>query len=135
MIPVTGVNELVLEVLELERALRFYRDVVGLPLISRSDNRAWLMAGERTRIGLWAPQIGLAHGRGGVHVHYAFHLDDGAFDDTVEHLAAHGLDPEVIKFDDEGHGRAVYVDDPDGNVVEFWTWDVSGHLTEAGVTR
>ena len=28
----------------------------------------------------------------------------------------------------EGAGRAVYVDDPDGNVVELWTWDVAEHL-------
>jgi hypothetical protein len=28
----------------------------------------------------------------------------------------------------EHHGRAAYVDDPDGNVVELWTWDVAGHL-------
>ena len=24
--------------------------------------------------------------------------------------------------------RAAYVDDPDGNVVELWTWDVANHL-------
>ena len=133
-IPVTGVNELVLEVLDLERAVRFYRDLLGLPVISRSENRAWLMAGKRTRIGLWMPQIGLARGRGGVHVHYAFHLQDGHFDETVRRLDGHNLEPEVIHFDDEGHGRAVYVHDPDGNVVEFWTWDVAGHLSEAEVT-
>lgn len=27
-----------------------------------------------------------------------------------------------------GTGRAVYVTDPDGNVVELWTWDVGEHL-------
>jgi len=37
----------------------------------------------------------------------------------------------VISFEDEGRGRAVYVDDPDGNVVEFWTWDVALDLPEA----
>jgi hypothetical protein len=26
------------------------------------------------------------------------------------------------------HGRAAYVDDPDGHLVEFWTWDVAEHL-------
>ena len=25
-------------------------------------------------------------------------------------------------------GRAAYVTDPDGHVVELWTWDVAGHL-------
>jgi hypothetical protein len=38
-----------------------------------------------------------------------------------------GYEPEVIVFEDD-RGRAVYVNDPDGNVVELWTWDVAGHL-------
>ena len=33
----------------------------------------------------------------------------------------------MIVFEDD-RGRAVYVNDPDGNVVELWTWDVAGHL-------
>jgi catechol-2,3-dioxygenase len=33
---------------------------------------------------------------------------------------------ELVLF--EGAGRAAYVKDPDGNVVELWTWDVAGHL-------
>jgi hypothetical protein len=60
-----------------------------------------------------------------VHVHYALHLDDTDFDGAVSRLDSHGLKPEVISFEDEGRGRAVYVTDPDGNVVELWTWDVA----------
>ena len=37
-IPVTGVNELVLEVLDLDAAERFYAGVLGLPVTMRSDN-------------------------------------------------------------------------------------------------
>jgi catechol 2,3-dioxygenase-like lactoylglutathione lyase family enzyme len=84
------------------------------------------MAGTGTRIGLWRPQVGIAGGRGGVHLHYAFHLDDDAFDDAVVRLRSFGFEPEEHPFDDQG--RAAYVDDPDGNVVELWTWDVAGHL-------
>jgi catechol-2,3-dioxygenase len=127
-IPVTGVSEVVLEVLDLDRALRFYFEVLGLPVISRREDgeRAWLMAGTRTRIGLWRQQVGIAGGRGGVHVHYAFHLDDGAYDAALARLRRFGYEPEEHSFDDQG--RAAYVDDPDGNVVELWTWDVAGHL-------
>lgn len=123
-IPVSGVNEVVLEVLDLERAVRFYGDALGLPLLSRRDDRAWFLAGA-SRIGLWTPQIGLAGGRGGIHVHYAFHLGEDVFEHTVARLDAQGLSPEVITFQADGRGRAVYVHDPDGNVVEFWTWDVA----------
>ena len=41
-------------------------------------------------------------------------------------LRERGREVEVIGFDT--HGRAAYVDDPDGNVVELWTWDVAEHL-------
>ena len=123
-VPVTGINELVLEVLDLDRAVAFYGATLGLPLYSRRDDRAWFIAG-RSRIGLWSPQIGLANGRGGVHVHYAFNVDERDFGAIVGRLEEAGLAPEVISFEDDGHGRAVYVTDPDGNVVEFWTWDVA----------
>ena len=112
-IPITGVSEVVLEVVDLARALRFYAEVLGLPVISRREDgeRAWLMAGTGTRIGLWRPQVGIAGGRGGVHLHYAFHLDDSAYDDAVARLRSFGHEPEEHSFDDQG--RAAYVDDPD----------------------
>jgi catechol-2,3-dioxygenase len=123
-IPVERVNEIVLEVLDLDAAVSFYHEVLGLKLHGRDERRAWIIAGQ-SRIGLWTPQVGLANGRGGVHVHYAFHLPEEHFDATVRRLADSGLDPEVISFEDEGRGRAVYVTDPDGNVVEFWTYDLA----------
>lgn len=128
-IPVTGVNELVLEVLDLERAEEFYAEVLGLPVVERwSDREAvWVMAGDRTRIGLWRPQVGIAGGRGGVHVHYAMHVPEDDYAAAVERLRAHDFEPEEVEFE-RGRGRAVYVTDPDGHVVELWTWDVAGHL-------
>ena len=128
-IRVTGVSELVLEVLDLERAVRFYTVVLGLTLVERWEDRdvVWVMAGRGTRIGLWRPQVGLHGGRGGVHVHYALHIAEADFEAAVEHLRAQGEDPKLTAFGD-GRGRAAYVTDPDGHVVEFWTWDVAGHL-------
>jgi catechol-2,3-dioxygenase len=29
---------------------------------------------------------------------------------------------------EDGRGRSLYVEDPDGNVVELWSWDVAEHL-------
>ena len=126
----TGVSELVLEVVDLERAIRFYTEDLGLPLVERWPHReaAWVMAGERTRIGLWRPQVGLAQGRGGVHVHFALHIDEVGYDALVTRLRECGHEVEEHVFDTYEESRAAYVTDPDGNVVEFWTWDVSNHL-------
>jgi catechol 2,3-dioxygenase-like lactoylglutathione lyase family enzyme len=128
-IPVTGVSELVLEVVDLDAAEEFYAGALGLPVVERWAHRGafWVMAGEGTRIGLWLPQVGLAGGRGGVHVHYAMKIDEADYEPAVERLRSRGLEVEEAEFSD-GRGRAAYVDDPDGNVVELWTWDVSEHL-------
>jgi len=109
----------VLEVADLDAATRFYGETLGLPRLSRSDNRAWFLVGERSRIGLWTPQVGIAGGQGGAHVHYAMHVDQQDYDAAVAHLREHGLDPHEEDF---GDTRAVYVTDPDGHVVELWTW-------------
>lgn len=110
-----------LEVADLDAAARFYTEVLGLPVQARSDERVWVLAGERTRIGLWTPQVGIAGGQGGAHVHYAMHIAEQDYDAAVERLREHGHDPHEEDF--EENGRAVYVTDPDGNVVELWTWE------------
>jgi catechol 2,3-dioxygenase-like lactoylglutathione lyase family enzyme len=136
-IPVTGVSELVLEVVDLERAERFYSEVLGLPVVERWAHREaiWVLAGDRTRIGLWRPQVGLAGGRGGVHVHYAMHVAPEDYDAAVTRLRDHGQQIEEHEFDSYGGSRAVYVDDPDGNVVELWTYDVAQHLASDRALR
>jgi catechol 2,3-dioxygenase-like lactoylglutathione lyase family enzyme len=128
-IGVTGVSELVLEVVDLEAAEAFYAGALGLPVVERWPNRdaIWVMAGDRTRIGLWRPQVGLERGRGGIHVHFAMHIPDEEYDAAVARLREQGLEVAEHEFPPE-HGRAAYVDDPDGNVVEIWTWDVGRHL-------
>jgi catechol-2,3-dioxygenase len=110
----------VLEVAELEQATEFYAEALGLPVMSRSNERVWLRAGDRTRIGLWKPQVGIAGGQGGAHVHYAMHIAEDDYEAAVAHLREQGLDPHEEDF--EENGRAAYVTDPDGNVVELWTW-------------
>lgn len=128
-IPVSGVSELVLEVVDLEASERFYAEVLGFPVVDRWPDReaVWVMAGHGTRIGLWRPQVGLAGGRGGLHVHFALKIEEADFDAAVSLLRERGQNVEEMTFG-EHHGRAAYVDDPDGNVVEFWTWDVGEHL-------
>src|SRR3954462_7564184 len=129
-IPVTGVSELVLEVVDLEAAEAFYAGVLGFPVVERWPEREaiWLMAGDRTRIGLWRPQVGLEQGRGGIHVHYAMHIDRADYEQAVADLKAKGQDVREHSFGPYEHSRAAYVNDPDGNLVELWTWDVAGHL-------
>src|SRR3954471_12366891 len=93
-IPVSGVSELVLEVVDLEASERFYSEVLGFPVVDRWPDReaVWVMAGEGTRIGLWRPQVGLMGGRGGLHVHFAMKIEEADFDAAVELLRERGQD-------------------------------------------
>ncbi|WP_026360957.1 VOC family protein [Amycolatopsis nigrescens] len=130
-LPVTGVNEIVLEVQDLAAAERFYTEVLDLPVLMRwqgdlwrGREGVWILAGD-TRIGLWTPQIGISRGRGGVHVHYAMRVEEKDYDDVVRGISERGgkVDEVIFGEDRETPAKAAYVHDPDGHVVEFWTWD------------
>jgi catechol 2,3-dioxygenase-like lactoylglutathione lyase family enzyme len=132
--PVSAISELVLEVTDLEAARRFYRDLLGFEETLYGEGREgryWYLVGETARLGLWTPQTGLAGGRGGAHVHFAFHVEDAEIDALLERIGAAGGEVEgPVQL---GPGRAIYVTDPDGNVVEFWSQDMAAYTREARV--
>jgi catechol 2,3-dioxygenase-like lactoylglutathione lyase family enzyme len=129
---VSGISELVLEVSDLEAARRFYRDVLGFEETlygEGAEGRYWYLVGDTARLGLWTEQVGLAGGRGGAHVHYAFNVADDEIDRLWERIESAGADVEgPIQL---GPGRAIYVTDPDGNVVEFWSQDMAEYTAGA----
>lgn len=130
-VPVSGVSELVIDVLDLEASERFYREVLGLPVIGRWEGDAfrgreavWVQAGDQTRIGLWKPQVGIAGSRGGAHVHFAMTVAEDDYDDVVAQVRASGEQVDEVYFGDDPTApgqRSAYVTDPNGHVVEFWT--------------
>jgi predicted enzyme related to lactoylglutathione lyase len=130
--PVSGISELVLEVSDLDAARRFYRDVLGFEETlygEGAEGRYWYLVGETARLGIWTEQVGLAGGRGGAHVHYAFNVADTEIDrikDSIEGAGAEVEGPIQL-----GPGRAIYVTDPDGNVVEFWSQDMAAYASGA----
>ena len=120
----SGLFEMTLEVKDLARSERFYRDVIGLPVAARwSDARpaVWLALGREGFLGLWPPESGGAvaihSGRGGSHVHFAIRVPYGTLDAVRARLISTGYAVEDQDFG--GGNRAIYLDDPDGNVVEL----------------
>ena len=130
--PVSGISELVLEVADLEAARAFYRDKLGFEETlygEGAEGRYWYLVGDSARLGIWTEQVGLAGGRGGAHVHYAFSVGDGEIESLKERFESNGVEVEgPIQL---GPGRAIYVTDPDGNVVEFWTQDLAEYARGA----
>jgi catechol 2,3-dioxygenase-like lactoylglutathione lyase family enzyme len=129
---VSAISELVLEVADLEDSRRFYRDVLGLEETLHgegAEGRYWYVIGDSARLGIWTEQIGLAGGRGGAHVHFAFHMPDEEIDEMAARVREAGEEVEgPIQL---GPGRAIYVTDPDGNVVEFWSQDMADYAKGA----
>jgi catechol-2,3-dioxygenase len=125
----SGLFEMVLEVTDLAAAEHFYVDVLGFEVIDRwGDDRpaVWVGLGGDNVLGLWSIEAGgekaIHDGRGGSHVHYAINLPRGTLDAMEAHLRSHGYDVELFEF--ENGNRSIYVDDPDGNVVEFANWRI-----------
>jgi catechol-2,3-dioxygenase len=115
----TGICELTLEARDIAALERFYTQGLGLEVISRADDRVWLAAGRRARLGIWSPGPKEFGDEGGRHVHFALTVAPDTLPALVARLRAIGAEvrgPEQH----EGGDRSVYVRDPEGNVVEAW---------------
>lgn len=116
---VSGVVELTLEVADLPGASTFYRELIGLELLSEERDRVWLAVGERTRLGLWSPGDKEFGDRGGRHVHFAFSASGRRLEDLAGRLREAGVEVRG-PVEHEGGDRSIYFEDPAGNVVEAW---------------
>lgn len=122
--PTRGLFEMTLEVANLDATERFYHEALGLPVATRwGDDRpaVWLALGREAFLGLWPVETGGAvaihGGRGGAHVHFALRVPHGTLGAMRQRLAARG---HVVEERDFGRGNhAIYLADPDGNVVEL----------------
>lgn len=125
----TGIDHVVLRIADLDRALGFYRGVLGCEVekVQASLGLTQLRAGRSlidliTLDGVLGSKGGAGPGEEARNVDH-FALGVTPFDEAAirAHLAAHGI--EVIeagpRYGAEGDGPSVYVRDPDGNVVEL----------------
>jgi catechol-2,3-dioxygenase len=116
---VQGFAELTLEVRDREALERFYVDLLGLRVLAREDDRTWLAAGDHARLGLWLPGEKEFGDQGGRHVHFAFSAASGRLDALAQKLQHAGVEHRG-PVEHPGGDRSLYVEDPEGNVVEVW---------------
>jgi catechol-2,3-dioxygenase len=127
-----GICELTLEASEPAALEGFYSEFFGATVISRDDDRVWLACGERTRLGIWSPGTKEFGDRGGRHVHFAFSASRGKLDALADRLRARDV-PFRGPVEHPGGDRSIYVEDPEGNVVEVWDFFEHGEGAAAGV--
>ena len=127
-----GLCELTLEARDLERMEAFYTRCFGLEVLSREPERVWLACGSRARLGLWAPGPKEFGDEGGRHVHFAFAAGHGELERILERLRACGVSSRG-PVEHPGGDHSIYVEDPEGNVVEVWDFFHDGDGREQGV--
>jgi catechol-2,3-dioxygenase len=116
---IDGICEITLQARDLDRLSGFYAEVFGCPEIAREPGRIWLACGERTRLGIWSPGPKEFGDRGGAHVHFALSCAPGtvgAIRSRLEQLGIAYRGP----VEHDGGDRSLYIEDPEGNVVELW---------------
>ena len=129
MIRIREIDHLVLRVIDLDRMLRFYCEVLGCTIERRQDSigLVQLRAG-RSLLDLVPVngQLGRAGGappakEGRNLDHFCFRLD--AVDESAirRHLESAGVAAGAVasRYGAEGEGPSIYVADPEGNTVEL----------------
>jgi catechol-2,3-dioxygenase len=132
-VTVSGLAELTLQVRDLDALETFYTEVFGLRVLKREDDRVWLAAGDDARLGLWLPGEKEFGDEGGSHVHYAFSAEPGTLDGLIERLRARCIEMRG-PVEHPGGDRSLYVEDPEGNVVEVWDFFERGEGAERGTS-
>jgi len=122
---IKNLDHVVVCVSDLERALKFYIEVLGC----REERRVERLGLVQLRAGasmidlqLTKPEAEAGSGGGGRNMdHFAIRIEP--FDPPAlrRHLEGFGIDPgEVVqRYGAEGDGPSVYISDPDGNTIEL----------------
>ena len=117
---VLGLDHVVLRVADMDRAIAFYEQVLGLQVERR------------------LPEIGLVQLRAGTAMidlvprtededegrnmdHFAVRIAEMDVPALSAHLRRQGIDPGEVRrrYGAEGYGSSIYITDPDGNTVEL----------------
>lgn len=127
MVRITGLFEAHVNVVNLDRAIAFYRDVLGLPLAARLEERRvaffWVGAPGQAMLGVW--ETGTSPMRTIAHTAFTVTLDDVlAAPKALEAAGITPLDlagkptpePVVLAW---MPAASIYFQDPDGNLLEF----------------
>jgi catechol 2,3-dioxygenase-like lactoylglutathione lyase family enzyme len=122
---IKGLDHVVLRVADLDRAIRFYCEVLGCREERRAEsiNLVQLRAGSALVdliLAKGAPDPGADPGRANMD-HFALRIEP--FDEAAlrAQLESHGVEmgAVVTRYGAEGHGPSLYIQDPDGNTVEL----------------
>jgi len=124
-IQVAALDHLVLRVADLDRAIKFYGDVLGCHVERRLEEPKLVQLRAGTSMidlvpGGPATQSAEAAAARNLD-HFAVRISTFDFPALAAHLKRHGIAVGEVRrrYGAEGYGSSLYITDPDGNVVEL----------------
>jgi catechol 2,3-dioxygenase-like lactoylglutathione lyase family enzyme len=123
------IDHVVLRVVDLERSLHFYRDILGCT-VERHQEALGLMQLRAGRSlidlvpidGKLGKMGGAAPGKEGRNVdHVCLRIEPFDAEAIRDHLRAHAVEAGEVasRFGADGKGPSIYLNDPDGNMIEL----------------
>ncbi|WP_338764804.1 VOC family protein [Massilia sp. METH4] len=129
MIRIRELDHIVLRVVDLDRMIRFYTEVLGCTVERRQDGIGLVQLRAGSALvdlvpvdGKLGRMGGAAPGREGRNVdHFCFRVEP--FDEAAIRAHLDRLDvpngPAESRYGAEGEGPSIYIEDPEGNTVEL----------------
>jgi len=114
MIQASGIDHIVLHVSDVERARKFYADVLGMTVYRQSDRQVFLHAGQQG-VALFKKDDGTPLTSGHELNHLALNVATGTYDTLKAELEKHGVAVSGRPGDD----RCIYFRDPDGHRLQL----------------
>ncbi len=128
-IKVAGIDHVVIRIVDLEKMLRFYCDVLGCHIERRQDGIGLIQLRAGNALIDLVPLDGKLGAQGGPAPteegrnmdHLCLRLEQFDGEAIISYLEDKGFSPGKIesRYGAEGQGPSVYVNDPEGNVVEL----------------
>src|SRR3954454_18558407 len=117
---VKGLDHVVLRVADMDRAIAFYEEVLGLPIERRLESIGLVQLRAGTAMIDLVPRTE-DEDDGRNMDHFAVRIEAMDVPALTAHLQSHGIDPGEVRrrYGAEGYGSSIYITDPDGNTVEL----------------
>ncbi len=121
--PATRIGHVHLKVADIERALGFWRDVLGFEVTQQREGAVFLSAGgyhHHIALNTWESKDGSppAPGTTGLYHVAILYPDRAELADALRRLVRAGI--KITGASDHGVSEAIYLNDPDGNGVELY---------------
>jgi catechol 2,3-dioxygenase-like lactoylglutathione lyase family enzyme len=121
-----GLCHVAIDVTDLERSLKFYTDLFDMNVGERTDRYIQLKtAGAKDSFFLFKAEGPVnPHGCGLKNFHFGFRIDENNYERAMDYIHKNNI--KIYHNPNRAPGHYVYIEDPDGYVIQLEPGDCSG---------